>query len=114
MSAIRRSFKRKIGKFAGGMSLVLLSAMFVVFFLSMPDFLMSTAGRAFVGVWALVAVTSFFAYGTGMKTKKERQYVSAWGTRAKKMDVPRKYARQTHCMDYRVSDANTSSKLFSR
>lgn len=61
------------------MSLVVLSAMFMVFFLSMPGFVLSTAGCVFIGIWTLLGMTSFMAYGSAIHRKGQRQYIPAWG-----------------------------------
>lgn len=76
---IRRLFRRKISKFGEVVSLALLSAMLVVFFLFMPEFSLSAAGRVFIGVWMLLAVLSFIAYGTSVRVRRGRQYIPAWG-----------------------------------
>ena len=52
--------------------------MLVVFFLTMPEFAQSTAGRFFIGVWMLLATLSFVAYGSGMKAKRGR-HIPSWG-----------------------------------
>lgn len=76
---IRRLFRRKISKFGEVVSLALLSAMLVVFFLFMPEFALSTAGRVFIGVWTLLAVLSFVAYGSSVRARRGRQYIPLWG-----------------------------------
>jgi len=71
--------KKKINTFGSLISLIALSAMLVVFFLSIPDLIVSPAGRIFVGIWALMAVFSFIAHGRNLTGKEERQYVPVFG-----------------------------------
>ncbi len=52
--------------------------MLVVFFLSMPEFASSAAGRVFIGVWMLLASLSFIAYGRSVRAKRRRQYIPLW------------------------------------
>jgi hypothetical protein len=92
---IRRGFKRRISKFGSFVSLMVLAAMFVVFFLAIPEFATTTTGRIFVGIWASLATLSFIAHGRSGKVKEGRQYVPVFGI--KKMERTLK-ARPTRSM----------------
>jgi len=76
---IRRLLYRKNSKFGALISLSALAAMLVLFFLFIPEFVATTAGQLFVGIWALMAMFSFVAHGRRVTTRKGRQYVPLYG-----------------------------------
>ena len=96
MTVIRRSFNRKISKFSGLISLSALAAMFILFFLFIPQFITTTAGQIFVGIWALMAGLSFVAHGRNVTTRKGRQYIPIYGI--KKVERTSIKARSTSSM----------------
>lgn len=79
VTVIRRLFNKKISKFSALLSLSALAALFVLFFLFIPEFVATTAGQIFVGIWALMAVLSFVAHGRSVTTRQRRQYVPVYG-----------------------------------
>ena len=60
-------------------SLIALAAMFVMFFLFIPEFVTNTAGQLFVGVWAFMAILSFVAHGRSVMNREGRQYIPVYG-----------------------------------
>ena len=76
---IRRLLNRKFGKFSALISLSALAAMFALFFLFLPEFVVTTAGQLFVGIWALMAILSFVAHGRNVTKREGRQYVPIYG-----------------------------------
>ena len=76
---MRRLLNKKISKFTGLISLSALATMCVLFFLFIPEFVTTTAGQLFVGIWILMAVLSFVAHGRSVTTKNGRQYVPVYG-----------------------------------
>jgi len=65
-------FKEKTGKFGSLVSLTLMTAMFVVFWLAIPEFLASSTGRIFAVVWALTAIVVFIAHAKRMSIEGNR------------------------------------------
>lgn len=109
MRRILRVFKKRVNKGGNGISLILLGSMFVLLFLSMPDFLLSTAGRIFVGVWMLLAGAAFLAYSSSFKERRAQGFVAS-----KKKGRTTRVRPVLYKEDYREREPNTSSRLFSR
>ncbi len=59
---MRALFKEKVSRFGSLISLIAVTAMLALFFLAMPEALVSVWGRAFAAVWALVAILVFTAH----------------------------------------------------
>jgi|GEM_PF-2944817 len=76
---MRRRGKRKVNNFWSLLSLIVLAGMFLLFCLFIPNFIVSTAGLIFVGLWAFLASLSFVAHGSSLRVKEERQYVPVYG-----------------------------------
>lgn len=76
---MRRKGKRKISKFGSLLSLITLASMFLLFCVCIPNFMVSTAGLIFVGLWAFLASLSFVAHGNSLKARDERQYIPLYG-----------------------------------
>ena len=55
--------------------------MCVLFFLFIPEFVATTPGQIFVGIWALVAGLSFVAHGMSITARKGRQYFPVYGVK---------------------------------
>ena len=55
-------FKEKVSKFGSLISLVAVTAMLALFFLALPEALVSVWGRVFAAVWALSAILVFTAH----------------------------------------------------
>ena len=93
---IRRFFRRRVSTFNSLVSLSMLAAMFVLFFLLMPEFTASIGGKVFVVVWTLMAMLSFVFHGKNIKPREGRQYVPAFGIQ--KNERTSKKARSTGVM----------------
>lgn len=65
-------FKEKTGKFGSLVSLTLLTAMFVVFWLAIPEFLASPTGRMFAVIWAITAIVVFIAHAKRMTIESKK------------------------------------------
>jgi hypothetical protein len=65
-------FKEKTGKFGSLISLIALSAMFVVFWLAVPEFLTSQAGRIFAVVWAIAVIAAFIVHARRLSGEPRR------------------------------------------
>jgi len=72
---------RKYSKFSGLISLSALAAMFVLFFLFIPEFITTTTGQLFVGIWIVMAALSFMAFGRSVTKRDGRQYVPVYGVK---------------------------------
>lgn len=77
----------------------------------MPDFLLSTAGCIFVGVWTLLGGATFLAYGSSFKERRAQQAMVVW---RKEKGRTTRVRPANYMEDYRVREPNTSSRLFSR
>ena len=55
-------FKAKISRFGSLISLIILSALLALFSLVLPEFILSTTGRIFAILWALIAIIIFIAH----------------------------------------------------
>lgn len=55
-------FRNKVSRFGSLISLIAVTAMLALFFLAMPDALVSVWGRAFTVIWALIAILVFTAH----------------------------------------------------
>ncbi|MDR3564009.1 MAG: hypothetical protein P4N59_21585 [Negativicutes bacterium] len=72
-------FKEKGSRFGAMTGLIAVSAMLAWFFLTLPDFLVSVAGRAFAVVWALTAVLIFLVHARRLAPERRRypRYLAA-------------------------------------
>lgn len=70
---MRQLFKDKVSKFGSLICLIAVTAMLVIFSLVLPEFIVSSAGRIFTGVWAVTAIMVFIAHVTRMDNRP-RQY----------------------------------------
>jgi len=69
---LKALFKEKVTKFGSLISLIAVTAMLALFFLAMPDALMSVWGRAFTVVWALTAILVFVAHARRLSGESRR------------------------------------------
>ncbi|MGI6093192.1 MAG: hypothetical protein GX348_00935 [Veillonellaceae bacterium] len=67
-----RLFKEKTSKFGSLLSLTAMTAMFVVFWLAIPEFITSSVGRIFAVVWAVVAIVVFIAHAKRMTIERKK------------------------------------------
>lgn len=67
-----KGFKAKTSKFGSLLSLIILSAMLMVFVSQIPLFMESSTGRIFAGFWALFAVTMFAAHILRLTGQRQR------------------------------------------
>jgi hypothetical protein len=65
-------FKARVSKFGALISLIAVTAMLALFSLALPEFLISTAGRVFTGVWALTAILIFVAHARRIAGERRR------------------------------------------
>jgi hypothetical protein len=65
-------FKEKVSKFGSLISLIAVTAMLALFFLAMPEALVSVWGRAFAVVWALTAILVFTAHARRLSSGSRR------------------------------------------
>lgn len=65
-------FKEKTSKFGSLLSLTAMTAMFVVFWLAVPEFITSPVGRVFAVVWAVIAIVVFIAHAKRMTIEKKK------------------------------------------
>ncbi|MDR3590332.1 MAG: hypothetical protein P4N41_11835 [Negativicutes bacterium] len=65
-------FREKAGRFGSLISLIAVTAMLALFFLAMPDALVSVWGRAFAVVWALTAILVFTAHARRLSGERRR------------------------------------------
>lgn len=70
--------------------------MLMLFFLFIPEFVATVAGKVFVVIWSLMAVLSFTAYGRSVTVREGRQYVPVYGI--KKAERTARRARSTSPM----------------
>lgn len=63
-------FKEKVTKFVSLLSMITLLALGGLFALALPQFMISTAGRVFAAVWAVVAIFIFTAHARRVAVKK--------------------------------------------
>jgi hypothetical protein len=70
---MRSLFKTKISRFGSLLSLVTLTAMLMLFALALPEFLTSTAGRIFAGIWALVSIAVCLAHSTRLSGERRQK-----------------------------------------
>ncbi|MDD4601517.1 hypothetical protein SDC9_27484 [bioreactor metagenome] len=70
-----RLFKEKTSKFGSLVSLTGMTAMFVVFWMAVPEFIISPVGRTFAVVWALTAIVIFIAHAKRM-TIERKKYIA--------------------------------------
>ncbi len=69
---MRTLFKEKIGKFGSLISILALMTMLTLFSLFIPELITSSAGRVFVGLWAMIAIVAFIAHARTIKAVKRR------------------------------------------
>lgn len=67
-----RLFKEKTSKFGSLLSLTAMTAMFVVFWLAVPEFITSPVGRIFAVVWAVIAIVVFIAHAKRMTIERKK------------------------------------------
>lgn len=65
-------FKEKTSKFGSLLSLTAMTAMFVVFWLAVPEFITSPVGRVFAVVWAIIAIVVFIAHAKRMTIERKK------------------------------------------
>lgn len=65
-------FKERISRFGSLISLIAVTAMLALYSLSLPDFLISPAGRAFAVAWAAAAIVLFVAHARRMAAGRRR------------------------------------------
>lgn len=69
---MRKLFKEKVSKFGSLISLIAVTALLVLFSLALPEFLASTAGRIFAGLWAVMAIAIFIAHARRMTVERKK------------------------------------------
>lgn len=67
-----KGFKQKTGKFGSLVSLLALSAMWVLFAVNLPVFWNSTSGQIFAGFWAVFSLVMFAAHCVRLAERQER------------------------------------------
>lgn len=65
-------FKAKISRFGSLISLIIISAVLALFSLALPEFLLSTTGRIFAILWALIAIIICIAQVNRLNTSTPR------------------------------------------
>lgn len=65
-------FREKTSKFGSLLSLTAMTAMFVVFWLAVPEFITSSTGRIFAVVWAVIAIVVFIAHAKRITNERKR------------------------------------------
>jgi hypothetical protein len=66
-------FKEKISKFGSLLSLIVITSMLALFSLALPGFLISTTGRMFAVLWAVLAIGVFIAHIHNFTPDRRRQ-----------------------------------------
>lgn len=64
--------KEKTRKFGSLLSLIAMTAMFVVFWLAVPEFLTSSIGRIFAVSWAIIAIIVFIAHAKRVTFERKK------------------------------------------
>lgn len=68
-------FKTRISKFGSLLSMTAIVAMLMVFSLVLPEFIASTAGRIFSGLWAVTVLVVFVAHMTRLGDNRKKGYL---------------------------------------
>lgn len=76
-------FKEKTGKLGSLISLTVLTAMLIVFWLAIPEFLTSSAGRTFAVIWAVAVIVAFIAHVRRLSGQRRRYYMTSVKTQKK-------------------------------
>ena len=97
---MRQLFKEKTGKFGSLISLTVLTAMLIVFWLAIPEFLTSSVGRSFAVIWAVIVIIAFIAHVRRLSGHRRRYYMTGTSieTTQKKDVRTRKTARTGRIM----------------
>ena len=80
-----RLFKEKTSKFGSLLSLTAMTAMFVVFWLAVPEFITSPVGRIFAVVWAVVAIVVFIAHAKRVTFERKKYAIPRLSSVKKEM-----------------------------
>ncbi|VBB08733.1 Hypothetical protein LUCI_4011 [Lucifera butyrica] len=72
---MKRLYKKRNGKFVSLVSLIALSAMLAIFFLALPEFLVSKAGVALAVFWIFTAMLVFTAHSVRLGTLEKQKQV---------------------------------------
>jgi hypothetical protein len=71
-------FKERVSKFGSLVSLIAITGMLALFFLALPETLVSASGRIFAAVWALAAILVFTAHARRL-SREHRHYPAYLG-----------------------------------
>lgn len=63
--------KEKTSKMGSVVGFLVVTAFIVGFFLALPEFLLSTTGRLFAALWALVAIGVILAHGRRISLRRQ-------------------------------------------
>ncbi|MDT8900585.1 hypothetical protein [Anaeroselena agilis] len=69
-------FKERSSRFGSLVSLIAVTAMLAVFFLSLPVFLVSFPGRTFVAAWSVVAIVILIAHARNVAGLRHRRPIT--------------------------------------
>ena len=89
-------FKEKSSKFGSLFSLVVVTAMLALFFLTLPEALVSVPGRIFAVVWAFAAILLFIAHArrlAGEQRYRPPYFAEEKDVRSKKKQGERRLMR---------------------
>jgi hypothetical protein len=86
-------FKERISRFGSLISLIAVTALLVIYSLSLPEFLASLPGRVFAVAWAVMAIVIFVAHARRLSGQRRRPPAMARTARTRRL--PQKDERRT-------------------